>query len=101
MDLAAKFLEDQEFMDQFLQKSHKKLLQSRLMTEKLLEEAGIGYHEEGYAPAEYHFPLEGRPSVDKPPGTRDSSFGSILRLICLSTKRARTVGQPRSCSRRG
>ena len=47
MDLAAKFLEDQEFVFLFLQKSHRLLLQSRLLAEALLEQAGIGYHKKG------------------------------------------------------
>ena len=48
MDLAAKFLEDQAFVRQFLQKSHHRLLQNRLLAEDLLSQAGISYHQEGY-----------------------------------------------------
>jgi hypothetical protein len=47
MDLATKLLEDQEFIIQFLQKSQKGLLQSRLLAEKLLAQAGINYYQQG------------------------------------------------------
>lgn len=47
MDLAAKFLEDQHFVKQLLDKSHRVLLKMRLLTEKLLDEAGIKYEKKG------------------------------------------------------
>lgn len=49
MDLAAKFLEDQEFVTNFLEKSQRLLLQSRLLAEKLLTQAGVNFHQKGYA----------------------------------------------------
>ncbi|OGM48609.1 hypothetical protein ABOM_002012 [Aspergillus bombycis] len=49
MDLAAKFLEDQEFVAKFLQRSHHRLLQSRLLAEDLLSREGIGYSQKGNA----------------------------------------------------
>lgn len=48
MDLAAKFLEDEEFVRQFLENSHSRLLKSRVHTEKLLQENNIKYHDKGY-----------------------------------------------------
>ena len=48
MDLASKFLEDEEFVGQFLQDSHARLYKSRLHTEKLLRESNIKYHNKGY-----------------------------------------------------
>jgi hypothetical protein len=47
MDLAAKFLEDQQFMQFFLRKSQRELLRSRLLTEDLLKAAGLKFHENG------------------------------------------------------
>lgn len=47
MDLAAKFLEDQDFVKQLLDKSHRVLFKIRLLTEKLLDEAGIKYEKKG------------------------------------------------------
>lgn len=48
MDLAAKFLEDQNFVKQLLDKSHRVLLKIRLLTEKLFDEAGLKYEKKGY-----------------------------------------------------
>lgn len=48
MHLAAKLLEDQTFVLQFIEKSHRLLLQNRLLAEDLLARAGINYHQEGY-----------------------------------------------------
>lgn len=48
MSLAATMLEDQEFIEGFLHKSHTLLLQNRLLAEELLREAGIGFHDKGY-----------------------------------------------------
>lgn len=47
MDLAAKFLEDRNFVKQLLNKSHHVLFKIRLLTEKLLDEAGIKYEKKG------------------------------------------------------
>ncbi|KAJ5523236.1 acc synthase [Penicillium frequentans] len=47
MSLAATMLEDQEFIEGFLHKSHTLLLQNRLLAEELLREAGIGFHDKG------------------------------------------------------
>lgn len=47
MHLAAKFLEDQDFVKQLLDKSHRVLFKIRLLTEKLLDEAGIRYEKKG------------------------------------------------------
>lgn len=47
MHLASKFLEDRVFVRQFLQKSHRLLLQSRLLAEDLLNDIGVKYHPEG------------------------------------------------------
>ncbi|KAM6511371.1 hypothetical protein FALCPG4_016376 [Fusarium falciforme] len=49
MDLAAKFLEDEAFVDQFLEKSRIRLQSGRVLTNKLLNEANINYHEKGNA----------------------------------------------------
>ncbi|KAL8852337.1 MAG: hypothetical protein Q9221_002833 [Calogaya cf. arnoldii] len=50
MHLAAEFLEDRAFVTQFLQKSHGRLLQSRLLAESLLTRAaGFEYHQKGNA----------------------------------------------------
>ncbi|XXH01270.1 hypothetical protein Hte_007624 [Hypoxylon texense] len=49
MDLAAKLLEDQDYVAKFLEKSQNLLSQSRLLAEKLLTEAGIQFHEKGNA----------------------------------------------------
>ncbi|KAI1136382.1 acc synthase [Hypoxylon sp. FL0543] len=48
MDLAAKFLEDQEYVAKFLEKSQKLLLHSRVVAESLLTHEGILFHEKGY-----------------------------------------------------
>lgn len=47
MDLAAKLLEDQDFVKQLLDKSHRVLFKIRLLAEKLLDEAGIKYEKKG------------------------------------------------------
>ncbi|KNG84798.1 hypothetical protein ANOM_006713 [Aspergillus nomiae NRRL 13137] len=49
MDLATKFLEDQEFVAKFLKRSHHCLLQSRLLVEDLLFQEGISYSQKGNA----------------------------------------------------
>ncbi|EEU35186.1 uncharacterized protein NECHADRAFT_97577 [Fusarium vanettenii 77-13-4] len=49
MDLAAKFLEDEAFVDQFLEKSRARLHSGRALTDTLLKEANIDYHEKGQA----------------------------------------------------
>ncbi|EHK48023.1 hypothetical protein TRIATDRAFT_316156 [Trichoderma atroviride IMI 206040] len=49
MDLAAKFLEDQNFVKQLLDKSHRVLFKIRLLAEKLLDEAGLRYEKKGNA----------------------------------------------------
>ncbi|KIM94254.1 hypothetical protein OIDMADRAFT_106732 [Oidiodendron maius Zn] len=49
MHLAAKLLEDQIFVLQFIEKSHRLLLQNRLLAEDLLARASINYHQEGNA----------------------------------------------------
>jgi hypothetical protein len=55
MDLAAKFLEDQDFVVQFLAKSHRLLLQSRLLAEELLTKSGISFHQKGYVCARSYY----------------------------------------------
>ncbi|VUC33965.1 unnamed protein product, partial [Clonostachys rosea] len=47
MALAAKFLEDRQFVHQFLQKSQSKLLQGRLYAEELLKQTDIPFHDKG------------------------------------------------------
>ncbi|KAL8652869.1 MAG: hypothetical protein Q9226_004084 [Calogaya cf. arnoldii] len=47
MHLAAEFLADRAFVTQFLQKSHERLLQSRLLAESLLTRAVFEYHQKG------------------------------------------------------
>jgi hypothetical protein len=47
MDLAAKFLEEEVFVDQFLEKSRTRLHSGRALTENLLKEFDIDYHEKG------------------------------------------------------
>jgi hypothetical protein len=47
MEIAAAFLEDQQYVSRFLQKSHRSLLQSRLLAEDYLAQAGIQYHHPG------------------------------------------------------
>lgn len=47
MDLAAKLLEDETFVDQFLEKSRTRLQSGRALTNKLLKEVNINYHEKG------------------------------------------------------
>ncbi|KAE8384321.1 pyridoxal phosphate-dependent transferase [Aspergillus alliaceus] len=49
MDLTAKFLEDQDFVTNFLHKLHHCLLQSRLLAEDLLARKGISYSPYGDA----------------------------------------------------
>lgn len=49
MDLAAKFLEDEVFIDEFLKKSRARLHSGRVLTDKLLKEANIDHHEKGQA----------------------------------------------------
>lgn len=49
MEIAASFLEDQEHVRSFLEKSHLRLLQHRLLAESLLSEAGIPFHDKGNA----------------------------------------------------
>ncbi|KAJ4217967.1 hypothetical protein NW759_008562 [Fusarium solani] len=49
MDLAAKFLEEEVFVDQFLEKSRTRLHSGRALTENLLKEFDIDYHEKGNA----------------------------------------------------
>jgi 1-aminocyclopropane-1-carboxylate synthase len=48
MEIAAKFLEDQDYMKQFLAKSHREILKSRLLTEQLLGEANVSYSDKGF-----------------------------------------------------
>ncbi|KAH8897571.1 PLP-dependent transferase [Thozetella sp. PMI_491] len=48
MEIAARLLEDQNFVAQFLEKSHRLLLQTRLLAEELVSREGIAYHEPGY-----------------------------------------------------
>lgn len=47
MEIATRFLEDQEFVTRFLQKSHEALRDSRVFAEKLLKQEGFEYHDEG------------------------------------------------------
>ncbi|KAI0445492.1 PLP-dependent transferase [Xylaria telfairii] len=49
MEIAASFLENQEFIRSFLEKSHARLLHNRLVAESLLSQAGIGSHDKGNA----------------------------------------------------
>ncbi|KAM3071737.1 hypothetical protein ACMFMG_009607 [Clarireedia jacksonii] len=49
MEIAAKFLEDQDYVKQFLTKSHREILKSRLLTEQLLTEANVLYSDKGNA----------------------------------------------------
>ncbi|KAI0880483.1 acc synthase [Annulohypoxylon maeteangense] len=49
MDLATKILEDQEYVAKFLEKSKLSLTRARLVTEDLLNKAGIGFHQKGNA----------------------------------------------------
>ncbi|KAI6082189.1 acc synthase [Hypoxylon rubiginosum] len=49
MDLAAKLLEDQDYVAKFLDKSQGLLSQSRSLAEELLTEAGIQFHQRGNA----------------------------------------------------
>lgn len=48
MSLAASMLEDQDFVETFLRKSHALLLRHRLLAEDLLNQAGIKFHDKGY-----------------------------------------------------
>lgn len=47
MDLAAKILENQGFVDTFLHKSQATLAKNRELAEDLLNRAGIQYHKQG------------------------------------------------------
>lgn len=47
MEIAARFLEDQEFVSKFLQKSHESLRDSRVFVEQLLKQEGFEYHDQG------------------------------------------------------
>lgn len=47
MDLAAKILEDQGFVDTFLHNSQTALAKNRQLAEDLLNRAGIQYHKQG------------------------------------------------------
>ncbi|KAI1771506.1 acc synthase [Hypoxylon cercidicola] len=49
MDLAAKLLEDQDYVAKFLEKSQSLLSQARSLAEDLLTEAGIQFHQKGNA----------------------------------------------------
>ncbi|PQE11434.1 1-aminocyclopropane-1-carboxylate synthase 1 protein [Rutstroemia sp. NJR-2017a BBW] len=49
MEIAAKLLEDQDHMKQFLAKSHREILKSRLLTEQLLSDANVSYSDKGNA----------------------------------------------------
>ncbi|KAI1371326.1 acc synthase [Hypoxylon crocopeplum] len=49
MELASKILEDQDYVAKFLEKSGQVLLQSRLLAEDLLTQAGISFHQKGNA----------------------------------------------------
>ncbi|KAI1385379.1 acc synthase [Hypoxylon trugodes] len=49
MELAAKFLEDQKYVAEFLKKSQSLLLRNRLLAEDLLSQAGINFHRKGNA----------------------------------------------------
>ncbi|KAI1468319.1 PLP-dependent transferase [Daldinia caldariorum] len=49
MDLAAKLLDDQEYLKKFLEKSRGLLRRNRLITEDLLTRAGVRFHEKGNA----------------------------------------------------
>lgn len=51
MDLAAKLLEDQDYLSGFLEKSQRRLTESRLLVEELLTKAGISFHQKGYVRA--------------------------------------------------
>ena len=53
MDLAAKFLEEEVFVDQFLEKSRTRLHSGRALTENLLKEFDIDYHEKGQEFSQY------------------------------------------------
>jgi hypothetical protein len=48
MEIAAKLLEDQDHMKQFLAKSHREILKSRLLTEQLLSDANVSYSDKGF-----------------------------------------------------
>ncbi|KAI3318157.1 PLP-dependent transferase [Xylariaceae sp. AK1471] len=49
MEIAASFLEDQEYIRTFLETSHAGLLRNRLLAESLLSQAGIRFHDQGNA----------------------------------------------------
>lgn len=48
MEIAAKMLEDREFIRGFLSKSHTALRDSRMLAERLLDQNGIDYYKPGY-----------------------------------------------------
>ena len=62
--LAASILEDQEFVNSFLAKSQKRLLQNRLLAECLLDRTGIEYYDKGCV-SDRPFPslLMGKPEM--------------------------------------
>lgn len=47
MEIVSRFLEDEEFVSRFLQKSQKVLYESRLSARQLLTEAGFRYYDQG------------------------------------------------------
>ncbi|GAP84010.1 putative classes I and II family [Rosellinia necatrix] len=49
MEIAASLLEDQDYIRSFLEESHARLLQNRLLAESLLSRAGIDFHDKGNA----------------------------------------------------
>ena len=51
MYIAAKMLEDREFIRSFLKKSTDALCKQRLLAESLLDQAGIEYSREGFVQA--------------------------------------------------
>lgn len=81
MDLAAKFLEDRSFMEQFLRESHRELLRSRLLVEDLLKKAKIKYHDKGYV---QH--ITKKHSLIRGTEIQDSLFGLIYHPTSQLTR---------------
>jgi hypothetical protein len=91
-------LEDQAFVTQFLQRSQRCLLESRLLAEDLLIKGGIAFYREGYVIE----PMEiVRCLFDNPSGTPAFFFGWISALIFPLLSATAMDGQLKDCCQGG
>jgi hypothetical protein len=95
MSLAAKLLEDQAFVAQFLAKSHCCLLESRLLAEDLLTNGNITYYREGYVIVPSGFTPD--VSLTNRPGTPACFSGWISAHIFPSLSATAMLGQHKDC----